>query len=101
MLISFVGGRSIFIRVLLDKKYALPVSLIEDLVAYFSRFESCQDIMPVLWHQSLLTFCQRYKNEFTPDQVESITNLVSNKHHPEITPEILVELSSRDYDMRS
>ena len=63
------GPTSLFLRVLLDKKYALPYKVVDALVFHFLRFadpdmgvEKMEDgtkRMPVLWHQSFLVFCQR------------------------------------------
>ena len=61
------GPNSLFIRILLDKKYALPYKVVDGLVFHFIRLSNqykprnsgdTQDL-PVLWHQSLLVFCQR------------------------------------------
>jgi len=61
------GPNSLFIRILLDKKYALPYKVVDGLVFHFIRLSNqykprspgdAQDL-PVLWHQSLLVFCQR------------------------------------------
>lgn len=43
---------SIFIRVLLDKKYALPYRVVDALVHHFLRFQSDPRAMPVLWFQA-------------------------------------------------
>ncbi|KAK6010297.1 hypothetical protein OSTOST_24677 [Ostertagia ostertagi] len=32
--------------------------------------------MPVLWHQCLLALCQRYKNDFSPEQKAAIMDLI-------------------------
>lgn len=53
------GPNSVFIRVLLDKKYALPYKVVDALVFHFIRFKRDPREMPVLWHQSFLVFCQR------------------------------------------
>lgn len=53
------GPNSIFIRVLLDKKYALPYKVVDALVFHFIRFKRDPQTMPVLWHQSFLVFVQR------------------------------------------
>ena len=52
-------SQSIFIRVLLDKKYALPYRVVDALVFHFVRTLSDNRTYPVLWHQSFLTFVQR------------------------------------------
>jgi hypothetical protein len=54
------ASQSIFIRVLLDKKYALPFRVIDALVFHFVRSLNDTREYPVLWHQSFLTFAQRY-----------------------------------------
>jgi essential nuclear protein 1 len=64
--ISYTGPNSLFIRVLLDKKYALPYKVVDALVFHYirlansSRSKDGEDKLPVLWHQSLLVFVQRY-----------------------------------------
>lgn len=78
------GATNIFIRVLLEKKYALPYKVVDALVFHFLRFRAVDpattraaddamtgvagpggegDNLPVLWHQCLLAFAQRYQNE--------------------------------------
>lgn len=57
---DYTGPNSLFIRVLLDKKYALPYKVVDALVFHFIRFKRDPRIMPVLWHQSFLVFVQRY-----------------------------------------
>jgi essential nuclear protein 1 len=59
------GPNSLFIRILLDKKYALPYKTVDALVFHFIRLANSprskdgDDKLPVLWHQSLLVFVQR------------------------------------------
>jgi essential nuclear protein 1 len=57
---DYTGPNSVFIRILLDKKYALPFRVVDALVFHFIRFKSDHREMPVLWHQSFLVFAQRY-----------------------------------------
>jgi essential nuclear protein 1 len=56
---EYTGSNSIFIRVLLDKKYALPYKVIDALVFHYIAFKNDPREMTVLWHQSLLIFAQR------------------------------------------
>lgn len=70
---DYTGPTSLFIRVLLDKKYALPYKVLDSLVFHFMRFAREQRQMPVLWHQSLLVFCQRYSSDLTPDQKDAVS----------------------------
>ena len=57
--LEYSGANSLFIRALLDKKYALPYKVLDALVFHFLRFKNLDMVMPVLWHQSLLVFAQR------------------------------------------
>jgi hypothetical protein len=62
------GPNSLFIRVLIDKKYELPYKVVDALVFHFIRLSNSykartrgdKDKLPVLWHQSLLAFAQRF-----------------------------------------
>jgi hypothetical protein len=47
-------------KLLMNKKYALPYRVLDGLVAHFVRFEDEEKELPVIWHQCLLTFVQRY-----------------------------------------
>lgn len=107
------GATNIFIRCLLDKKYALPYKVIDALVFHFIRFKALDTPtptddtamsdaqqqpftggkgLPVLWHQSLLSFAQRYRNDITEDQREALLDLVNAKGHRSIGPEVRREL---------
>eukprot|EP00590_Aulacoseira_subarctica_P010365 CAMPEP_0172432236 /NCGR_PEP_ID=MMETSP1064-20121228/62166_1 /TAXON_ID=202472 /ORGANISM="Aulacoseira subarctica , Strain CCAP 1002/5" /LENGTH=451 /DNA_ID=CAMNT_0013179383 /DNA_START=48 /DNA_END=1406 /DNA_ORIENTATION=+ len=89
----YTGAASIFIRTLLNKKYSLPAPVIAVLVAHFASFTSYTKQLPVLWHQALLCFVQRYKNEVQEEQArESLKVLMKAQFHPSITPEIRREL---------
>ncbi|KAF7693534.1 hypothetical protein HF521_008850 [Silurus meridionalis] len=65
---EYNGANSIFLRLLLDKKYALPFRVLDALVAHFLTFRTEQRVLPVLWHQSLLTLVQRYKADLASEQ---------------------------------
>ncbi|MCJ1474410.1 snoRNA-binding rRNA-processing protein [Lambiella insularis] len=101
------GATNIFIRVLLEKKYALPYKVIDNLVFHFLRFRAAnpegndgvlhetgiKDLkLPVLWHQSLLAFAQRYRNDITEDQREALLDLLLERGHKQIGPEVRREL---------
>jgi len=90
----YSGANSLFIRVLIDKKYALPLRVIDALVEHFIKFKSETRLLPVIWHQSLLSFAQRYKQEITADQKKALKLLLREKNHAQITPEIRRELFS-------
>lgn len=96
---EYTGPNSLFIRILLDKKYALPFKVVDALVMHFARFMNDPREMPVLWHQSLLVFVQRYKQDLVSEQKDIILEVVKKKYHDGITPEIrreIVHSQSRD-----
>ncbi|XP_035693133.1 bystin-like [Branchiostoma floridae] len=89
---DYNGANSIFLRVLLDKKYALPYRVVDAMVFHFLRFVSDKRQLPVLWHQCLLTFVQRYKEDLASEQKEAMIDLLRAQTHEQITPEIRREL---------
>jgi essential nuclear protein 1 len=46
----------------------------------------------VVWHQTLLVFVQRYRNEITTEQRVHLKALLRKQVHPSITVEIRREL---------
>ena len=97
------GATNIFIRTLLEKKYALPYKVVDGLVFHFLRFRitapaNGRDVgfgatsLPVLWHQCLLVFAQRYRNDITEDQREALLDLLLVRGHKAIGPEVRREL---------
>ncbi|XP_055915018.1 bystin [Eupeodes corollae] len=91
---GYTGANSIFIRIFLEKRYALPYRVVDAAVFHFLRFEQDKRVMPVLWHQSLLTFAQRYKNDISSEQKEALLGLLKTHAHPKIGPEVRRELQS-------
>ena len=85
---------SFFIRVLIDKKYALPYRVVDALVSHFLRFQTEQRTLPVVWHQCLLAFVQRYKFEIAAPDKERLQGLMRAQRHYLVTPEIVRELNS-------
>ncbi|KAF2103474.1 Bystin-domain-containing protein [Rhizodiscina lignyota] len=102
-----------FIRVLLEKKYALPYKVVDALVFHFLRFRAVDisatgdgmDVdgarsgrdaqtqkLPVIWHQCLLAFAQRYRDDITEDQREALLDLLLVRGHKQIGPEVRREL---------
>ncbi|KAF8031605.1 hypothetical protein BT93_D0734 [Corymbia citriodora subsp. variegata] len=89
---DYCGTTSYFIKLLLDKKYGLPYRVVDALVAHFMRFLDDSRIMPVIWHQSLLAFVQRYKNELQKEDKDNLRRLLEKQRHYLVTPEISREL---------
>ncbi|KAJ2810570.1 snoRNA-binding rRNA-processing protein, partial [Coemansia sp. 'formosensis'] len=73
---EYTGPTSVFIRILLDKKYALPFKVVDNLVFHFMRFKQDKRELPVLWHQAFLVFVQRYKADLTPEQKEALLSVI-------------------------
>jgi essential nuclear protein 1 len=92
----YSGCNSLFIRILLNKKYALPLRVISSLVSHFCGFENETRQLPVLWHHALLVFAQRYKHQLNPEERERLKQLLKIQTHYQITPEIRRELLSTD-----
>lgn len=56
---EYSGANSLFLRVLLNKKYALPYRVIDVLVSHFMQTSKDPRKLPVLWQEALLVFVQR------------------------------------------
>ncbi|CCD25531.1 snoRNA-binding rRNA-processing protein ENP1 NDAI_0F02130 [Naumovozyma dairenensis CBS 421] len=107
--LPFSPATTVFIKILLDKKYALPYQTVDECVYYFMRFRILDDgsngedaarVLPVIWHKAFLTFAQRYKNDITQDQRDFLLETVRQRGHKDIGPEIRRELlagNSREF----
>ncbi|KAK9664395.1 hypothetical protein RND81_14G038500 [Saponaria officinalis] len=89
---DYCGTTSYIIKLFIDKKYALPYRVVDALVAHFMRFLGDSRIMPVIWHQTLLAFVQRYKHDLLKEDKENLHNLIQRQRHYLVTPEIIREL---------
>lgn len=99
---DYSGANSVFIRILLDKKYALPYRVVDAVVHHFIRFRGDKRQLPVLWHQAFLTFAQRYKEDISSEQKEALLEILKVHSHHQITAEIRRELQNskcRDSEM--
>lgn len=92
---DYCGAVCIFIKTLLEKKYALHLRAINALLSHFRRFEDTPGKMPVIWQQNLLTFVKLYAQELDDMQREGIKQLVKKKNHHLISPEIIKALDFR------
>ncbi|KAK4454338.1 Bystin [Podospora aff. communis PSN243] len=95
-----VSATNLFLRTLLEKKYALPWQCVDSLVFHFIRYAAAvREIqgtgprsLPVIFHQCMLAFAQRYRNDITEDQREALLDLLLSHGHDQIAPEIRREL---------
>ncbi|KAJ2763978.1 snoRNA-binding rRNA-processing protein, partial [Coemansia nantahalensis] len=90
---EYTGPASVFMRILLDKKYALPYKVVDSVVFHFMRFRQDPRQLPVLWHQAFLVFVQRYKADLTPEQKDALLAVLKAQYHPGITEEIRREIN--------
>ena len=98
---EYSGANSIFLHILINKKYALPYRVIDGVVHHFLRFISDKRELPLLWHQCLLVFVQNYKSDLTCEQKEAILELLRVHSHRQITSIVRTELfntKSRDVE---
>ena len=89
----YTGPNSLMIRILIDKGYALPYKVLDALVFHFLRIFKTERELPVLFHQSLLSFAQKYKNDITQEQREALLEVNNGaKGHYAVGPEVKREL---------
>lgn len=86
------GTTSVLIATLVNKKYALPLRVVETLVMHFSAFGNDSRTLPVVWHSAQLVFIQRYKYDLTNDQRRRFKELLKIHYHDAISPEVRREL---------
>lgn len=96
---NYSGANSIFIRVLIEKRYALPFRVVDALVHHFIRFRTDTRELPVLWHQALVAFVQNYRQDISTEQKQALLELLHHQFHHTIGPEVrklLSEYKCRD-----
>jgi len=86
------GTTAILLAAQLNKKYALPLKVIEVLVSHFCAFAGESAALPLVWHRALLIFVQRYKFDLTPDQKRRLKELLRVHFHDSVGPEVRREL---------
>ena len=61
--LPYSGPLNVILKVFVDKKLALPQLVVQKLVDWFMNFKNNKvEQMPVLWFQTLLSFCKLYKS---------------------------------------
>ena len=53
---------------------------------HFTRFARDEREMPTVWHQSLLTFVQRYKHEVRSEDKDALKRLMKTQQHYQVRP---------------
>ncbi|XP_057546241.1 bystin isoform X3 [Amaranthus tricolor] len=90
---DYCGTTSYIIKLFIDKKHALPHRVLDALVTHFMRFLDDSRVMPVIWHQTLLAFVQRYRHDLRKEDKDNLNQLMQKQRHYLVTPEILRELN--------
>ncbi|KAK1442753.1 bystin [Babesia gibsoni] len=98
---KWFGSSSFILSILLQKKFNLPKEVVRGCVNYFCKFESFEDQLPVIWHQSLLTLVMNYKHVFNDEDRSAVQTLIRAHNHAQISPVISHELMymTTDVDM--
>jgi essential nuclear protein 1 len=92
--LPYSGAQSVFLIVLLNKRYALPNRVIGAVALAFLKHADDTSERPVLWHQSLLVFVQRYRGDLSDDLSGQILKLLKTHRHHTITHDIRRELTA-------
>ena len=88
MEMPFTGPIMIILQTLINKKYALPLRVVDGLIQFFVTFRDVDAEMPLVWHNALLTFAQRYRSDLQDFQLELLRELLHVQFHKYVTPEI-------------
>uniref|UniRef100_A0A183BP83 EOG090X058P n=1 Tax=Globodera pallida TaxID=36090 RepID=A0A183BP83_GLOPA len=86
---DYSGAISYILRVLVEKNYTLPFRALDGLVFHFLEMRSHQGELPVIWHQTLLAFVERYANDISAEQREALIELTKVHSHHQITSDLL------------
>merc|ERR1719499_1659590 len=84
--LEYSGPVHYLLKILLDKRYALPMKVLAAVTRHFKKFENDPRQMPVIWQQTFLVFAERYKKALTKEQRHSMKLLLKRQYHSKITP---------------
>lgn len=92
--LPYSGATMLIMQALLEKKYSLPLTVIQSLADYFIGFldNDTEFSATVIWHQGLLTFAQLCKTDVDEDRKQKLLELIKVHRHHEISDEIRREL---------
>eukprot|EP01017_Pseudomicrothorax_dubius_P037843 TRINITY_DN559_c0_g3_i2.p1 TRINITY_DN559_c0_g3~~TRINITY_DN559_c0_g3_i2.p1 ORF type:complete len:256 (-),score=60.38 TRINITY_DN559_c0_g3_i2:142-909(-) len=89
----FTGPMLLFLKVVLEKKYSLASRVLTSIVNFFLGFASETRPLPLLWHQTFLTFARIYTVSLDELQKDNLKQLAKSKKHHLVTKEILKALN--------
>lgn len=85
---EYSGAQSFFIKILLQKGFTMPGKVLQAVKDHFMQFETDDRQLPILWHQCLLTFVEKYGHSLSGEAKEELKDILKVHNHYEITPEI-------------
>lgn len=94
--LDYNGVNSLFLRVLVEKKYALPFRVLDAMVFHFLKFRREKRVLPVLWHQCFLSFVEIYAADISHEQKDALLELTKHQNHPQMTVEIRRQIERTD-----
>lgn len=91
---GFTGATAIFIKTLLEKKYALPTRVLNVLVSFFVKYEDSEVVLPVIFFQLILRVCELYSSCMDEMQKSAIKSLVKKRKHEILSPLIITAIDN-------
>jgi essential nuclear protein 1 len=91
---EYSGASSVFMHTLISKRYALPYRVIDGVVDHFIRFMGDKRTMPVLWHQTLMSFVNIYAADIASEQRDALFELLKVHPHHQMTDVIRKKLAN-------
>ena len=97
MTMDYTGPVGVLVKLLIDKKFALPLNVISTICNWFLEFQNKEtQVMPVLWFQTLLSFAKSYKTHLKDEQKNQLKKIVKKKFkHAQLSSEIIRILSQQ------
>jgi essential nuclear protein 1 len=92
--LPYSGTGQLIMKTLLNKKYSLPLKVLDGVVKHFVRFTDDSRQLPLIFHQNMLTFAQRYKNDLNSKHKQALLNLLKKQSHKALSVEVKRELSA-------
>eukprot|EP01056_Protomagalhaensia_sp_Gyna25_P005446 Protomagalhaensia_sp_Gyna_25__5445@NODE_712_length_2795_cov_40_927068_g554_i0_p1_GENE_NODE_712_length_2795_cov_40_927068_g554_i0NODE_712_length_2795_cov_40_927068_g554_i0_p1_ORF_typecomplete_len408_score74_98Bystin/PF05291_11/2_7e80_NODE_712_length_2795_cov_40_927068_g554_i0361259 len=77
---------------IINKKHNLPLNVINVMVDFFRRWLEIDEEPTVIWHQLMLVFVQRWKDDLNQLQKEALKIVMRRHPHPKVSAEVRREL---------
>jgi essential nuclear protein 1 len=103
MELPYTGPVGVLIKLFIDKKFALPLSVIRRVTQWFLDFGKTSNLdetnknkentkMPVLWFQSILSFGKGYYKYLNEAEIMALKNLVRKKFKHEVLSKEIIQV---------